>query len=100
MMEQYRINQANGMEFGLYSLGDHIMNPLTGERISAQKRIQELIEMSKLAEQAGIDVFSVGESHQTYFVSQAHTVRSEEHTSELQSRGHLVCRLLLEKKKE
>src|SRR5437870_11308413 len=26
-------------------------------------------------------------------------VRSEEHTSELQSRGHLVCRLLLEKKK-
>src|SRR5690625_277160 len=74
MMEQYRINQANGMEFGLYSLGDHIMNPLTGERISAQKRIQELIEMSKLAEQAGIDVFSVGESHQTYFVSQAHTV--------------------------
>src|SRR5690625_3740786 len=129
MMEQYRINQANGMEFGLYSLGDHIMNPLTGERISAQKRIQELIEMSKLAEQAGIDVFSVGESHQTYFVSQAHTVilaaiaqatkkikitssatvlsvldpgrvyedfRSEEHTSELQSRGHIVCGLLLE----
>src|SRR5690625_6659822 len=26
--------------------------------------------------------------------------RSEEHTSELQSRGHLVCRLLLEKKKQ
>src|SRR5690625_5542729 len=27
-----------------------------------------------------------------------HLFRSEEHTSELQSRGHLVCRLLLEKK--
>src|SRR5439155_24718813 len=27
------------------------------------------------------------------------TIRSEEHTSELQSRGHLVCRLLREKKK-
>ena len=26
-------------------------------------------------------------------------IRSEEHTSELQSPGHLVCRLLLEKKK-
>src|SRR5690625_3506676 len=26
--------------------------------------------------------------------------RSEEHTSELQSRGHLVCRLLLDKKKQ
>src|SRR6266508_5974753 len=30
----------------------------------------------------------------------ARLVRSEEHTSELQSRGHLVCRLLLEKKKK
>src|SRR5439155_12917118 len=29
-----------------------------------------------------------------------HLERSEEHTSELQSRGHLVCRLLLEKKKK
>src|SRR6266498_4563605 len=28
------------------------------------------------------------------------TARSEEHTSELQSRPHLVCRLLLEKKKK
>src|SRR6266498_5479773 len=31
---------------------------------------------------------------------QGFTVRSEEHTSELQSRPHLVCRLLLEKKKK
>src|SRR5690625_6985580 len=29
---------------------------------------------------------------------QLENLRSEEHTSELQSRGHLVCRLLLEKK--
>src|SRR3989442_4588256 len=29
-----------------------------------------------------------------------HRLRSEEHTSELQSRPHLVCRLLLEKKKK
>src|SRR3712207_7514116 len=32
-------------------------------------------------------------------MKQAATVRSEEHTSELQSRQYLVCRLLLEKKK-
>src|SRR5207253_6677933 len=31
------------------------------------------------------------------FPKQSGTMRSEEHTSELQSRGHLVCRLLLEK---
>src|SRR3989449_8062499 len=30
----------------------------------------------------------------------SHGVRSEEHTSELQSRLHLVCRVLLEKKKK
>src|SRR3712207_6886494 len=32
-------------------------------------------------------------------VADPHPVRSEEHTSELQSRQYLVCRLLLEKKK-
>src|SRR5207253_11426800 len=32
--------------------------------------------------------------------SVARSQRSDEHTSELQSRGHLVCRLLLEKKKK
>src|SRR5690554_5043305 len=32
-------------------------------------------------------------------VKKPKSVRSEEHTSELQSRPHLVCRLLLEKKK-
>src|SRR2546429_2024637 len=35
----------------------------------------------------------------TELSSNASTQRSEEHTSELQSRLHLVCRLLLEKKK-
>src|SRR5690554_7700962 len=33
-------------------------------------------------------------------ISMRHCYRSEEHTSELQSRPHLVCRLLLEKKKK
>src|SRR5258708_15243881 len=36
----------------------------------------------------------VGQHHAT------HPLRSEEHTSELQSPDHLVCRLLLEKKKK
>src|SRR5690554_7611254 len=43
-------------------------------------------------------------SHQLFSVSVTYSfltanIRSEEHTSELQSRPHLVCRLLLEKKK-
>src|SRR5690554_531909 len=36
----------------------------------------------------------------TYPVKDVDIDRSEEHTSELQSRPHLVCRLLLEKKKK
>src|SRR3712207_7177955 len=47
----------------------------------------------------GVDVRSLREgevSAQAAFVAQG--TRSEEHTSELQSRQYLVCRLLLEKK--
>ncbi|MBM7571923.1 LLM class flavin-dependent oxidoreductase [Aquibacillus albus] len=73
-MEKYRINQSKGMEFGIYTLGDHLPNPATGERISAEERIHEIIEYAKLADQAGIDFFSVGESHQEYFATQAHSV--------------------------
>src|SRR5687768_17962736 len=36
----------------------------------------------------------------TMSIAVASGIRSEEHTSELQSRLHLVCRLLLEKKKK
>src|SRR5262245_65337030 len=35
-----------------------------------------------------------------YLIVNMHLLRSEEHTSELQSLRHLVCRLLLEKKKK
>ncbi len=73
-MKQYRIDPSNGLEFGLYTLGDHLPNPQTGERISAQQRIHEIIELAQLAEQAGLDFFSVGESHQDFFTTQAHTV--------------------------
>src|SRR5690625_6977989 len=45
----------------------------------------------------GVGLINIGQPGQ---FRRAATViqRSEEHTSELQSRGHLVCRLLLEKK--
>ncbi|MRH41438.1 LLM class flavin-dependent oxidoreductase [Aquibacillus halophilus] len=73
-MEKYGINPRDGIEFGIYTLGDHLPNPITGERISAEERIHEIIDYAKLADQAGIDFFSVGESHQEYFATQAHAV--------------------------
>src|SRR5690625_6426168 len=49
----------------------------------------------------GIDVGAKSEiySLMNELVKKGKSIRSEEHTSELQSRGHLVCRLLLEKTK-
>src|SRR5947209_12482548 len=42
----------------------------------------------------------VATQHQELAMSEVDDTRSEEHTSELQSRQYLVCRLLLEKKKD
>src|SRR5690554_7458902 len=49
------------------------------------------------AESAGLEIDVVMSILSNYVPN---CVRSEEHTSELQSRPHLVCRLLLEKKKK
>ena len=73
-MNKYRFVPDKGLEFGLYTLGDHMTNPHSGQRISAQQRLNEIIELAKLAEEAGLDFFSVGESHQEYFTTQAHSV--------------------------
>lgn len=62
-MEKYRIDRKQDIEFGLYTLGDHIPDPQTGERVSAGERIHKIIELAKLADSAGIDFFSAGESH-------------------------------------
>src|SRR5437870_9553691 len=60
-----------------------------------------------LAEKTGMPVITtllgisaLPASHPLHLGKRADAERSEEHTSELQSRGHLVCRLLLEKKKK
>lgn len=69
-----KFDPKKGLEFGLYSLGDHLVNPHTGTRISAQERLKQIKEMAVLSEQAGLDAFVVGESHQYGFVTQAHAV--------------------------
>src|SRR5690625_6004881 len=63
-------------------------------RMVKRARALGLIEV-RATVSAPVDVGLSTELAQRYGL---HTARSEEHTSELQSRGHLVCRLLLEKK--
>src|SRR5699024_9139011 len=49
-------------------------NPLNGEQLTQEERIKQIISLAKYAEEAGMDVFSVGESHQHYFTTQGHAV--------------------------
>jgi probable LLM family oxidoreductase len=62
-MNEDRIVEPSGMEIGIYSLADIGPNPHTGNTISAKQRIEEIIEAAKLADEAGLDVFGVGEHH-------------------------------------
>src|SRR5207253_1133399 len=78
----------------------------TVREISADKPKQEK-ELADVRKQIGdlqTQLAASQKQNQTYQTTVAQLrsqqLRSEEHTSELQSRGHLVCRLLLEKKKK
>ena len=51
------------MEFGLITFADVQPQDQSGPAINAHKRIQELIEEIKLADQLGLDVFAIGEHH-------------------------------------
>src|SRR2546425_7733340 len=53
-----------------------------------------------IANRAGYDAFREGLRDLAYKEGENIALRSEEHTSELQSLAYLVCRLLLEKKKK
>src|SRR2546422_8521361 len=63
------------------------------EKLSLPKP-KSYVDVRKLLEDKDIDAISIAAPNHW------HAQRSEEHTSELQSRLHLVCRLLLEKKKK
>src|SRR2546422_4243960 len=66
-------------------------------RMRGQKTVEAFHEPECCRHLAGRPI---GEKHCRQDAGSTLAVRSEEHTSELQSRLHLVCRLLLEKKKK
>lgn len=43
-------DQKKGLEFGVYSLGEHLINPHTNSILTAQERINEIKEMAVLSE--------------------------------------------------
>src|SRR5690625_5517237 len=75
----------------------HLVKNAEGERkikICGQHIHQQRVELSNWKTCNNQQIQRGGMNH-----ANLPKLRSEEHTSELQSRGHLVCRLLLEKKK-
>jgi probable LLM family oxidoreductase len=55
------------MEIGLYTFGELTPHGADGKRISAAQRLQEILAAASLADQAGLDVFAVGEHHRLDF---------------------------------
>ena len=61
-----RIN--SGMELGIYTFAEATPDAETGETVSPQQRLHDLMEEIELADQVGLDVFGVGEHHRPDYV--------------------------------
>lgn len=62
------------MELGISSFADMSPDPVTGRKVTAQERINQLMEEVKLAEQVGLDVFAVGEHHRPDYAASSPAV--------------------------
>src|SRR3712207_9571234 len=78
----------------LFRSGQHLCVPAC--TVVELDELQELIDAPVRLSSGQTEVARVNRK----VLSHAQQARSEEHTSELQSRQYLVCRLLLEKKKK
>jgi probable LLM family oxidoreductase len=61
------VSTARPFEIGLFTFGEITADPVTGRPIDPAVRLREFIDLAKLADQAGLDVFGVGEHHRPDF---------------------------------
>ncbi|MGX1932405.1 LLM class flavin-dependent oxidoreductase [Microbacterium resistens] len=61
------------MQFGLMSVSDITQDPVSGKTPSEAERIQATLTIAKHAEEAGLDVFAIGEHHNPPFWSSSPT---------------------------
>src|SRR5690606_41361221 len=83
----------------IYTLSLHDALPISAAAL-ARARSPSLPPGAPLPGAVGFSLDVAGVSQRVSRRKRRTTLRSEEHTSELQSRENLVCRLLLEKKKK
>ncbi len=63
-MEETMSQEKNSnFEIGIYTLADMGPDPFTGHTVNARQRVNEIIKAAQLADEAGLDVFGVGEHH-------------------------------------
>ena len=66
--------ESTGIEIGIYTLADIGPDPLTGKTIEVKERVNEIVQAAKLADEAGLDVFGVGEHHRLDYASSSPAV--------------------------
>jgi len=67
-------DKKSDFEIGIYTLADIGPDPLTGKTITAKERVKEMIQAAKLADEAGLDVFGIGEHHRLDYASSSPAV--------------------------
>lgn len=61
------------MQFGIFTVSDITPNPVNGYLPSERERIKDVVKIALHAEQAGLDVFAIGEHHNPPFFSSSPT---------------------------
>ncbi|HEX2857121.1 MAG TPA: CE1758 family FMN-dependent luciferase-like monooxygenase [Propionibacteriaceae bacterium] len=59
------------MQIGIFTVGDVTTDPTTGRTPTEHERIKATVEMAKLADEVGLDVFATGEHHNPPFAAPA-----------------------------
>lgn len=54
-------------EIGLFTFGEITADPATGRPLDPATRLREFIDLARIADEAGLDVFGVGEHHRPDF---------------------------------
>ena len=61
------------MQFGIFTIGDVTTDPTTGRTPTEHERIKATVEIARLADEVGLDVFAVGQHHNPPFVASSPT---------------------------
>src|SRR5690606_7158421 len=71
--EQRRWQKGTVMQFGIFSVSDITRDPVSGYTPSEAERIDAIVKIAVTADEAGLDVFAIGEHHNPPFFSSSPT---------------------------